>query len=286
MTSGTETASTPTKKPPPLAPLKTAKNLGETVANFDAIVAWAIDAPSGIGYFATIYKRATVAVSNAIDTGKFHHPDVMTRFTLTFSQRYFDALNAHFHPNDHPGPTHVWQWAFDGVAYTEPIIFQHLLTAVDAHINLDLGITAAQVGGGAMDDLHHDFDMINAILGSQVQGVFDALAKVSPRTHTIRNLLPGDEVEEINALLIVFRDLAWKFANVLADSPNDFQELVDLQDSRACLLSTCYLYPPEKIRAIVDWIADKESRDVALNVRTLDVAAAIPNELNEAFLPR
>lgn len=286
MTAGRDTPSTPTKKPPPLAPLKTAKNLGETIANFDAIVAWAIDAPSGIGYFATIYKRSTIAVSNAIDTGKFQHPDVMTRFTLTFSQRYFDALNAHFHPNDHPGPTHVWQWAFDGLAYKEPIIFQHLLTAVDAHINLDLGITAAQVGGGAMDDLHHDFDMINAILGSQVQGVFDALAKVSPRTRTIRDLLPGDEVEEINALLIVFRDLAWKFANVLADSPDDFQELVDLQDSRACLLSTCYLYPPDKIRAIVDWIADKESRDVARNVRTLDVAAAIPNELNEVFLPR
>jgi hypothetical protein len=223
-------------------------------------------------------------VGNAIDTGKFQHPEVMTRFTLTFSQRYFDALNAHFHPNDYKGPTHVWQWAFDGVDYAEPIIFQHLLTAVDAHINLDLGITAAQVGAGAMDDLHHDFNMINAILGSQVQGVFDALAEVSPRTHTIRNLLPGDEVDEINALLIVFRDLAWNFANVLADSPDDFQELVDLQDSRACLLSTCYLYPPDKIRSVVDWIADKESRDVARNVRVLDVAAAIPNELNEAFL--
>jgi hypothetical protein len=274
----------PKTVPTPPPPLTTAKNLQETIANFDAIVAWAINAPSGIGYFATIYKRATIAVSNAIDTGKFQHPEVMTRFTLTFSQRYFDALNAHFHPTDYTGPTHVWQWAFDGVEYAEPIIFQHLLTAVDAHINLDLGVTAAQVGAGAMDDLHHDFNMINAILGSQVQGVFDALAEVSPRTHTIRNLLPGDEVDEINALLIVFRDLAWNFANVLADSPHDFQELVDLQDSRACLLSTCYLYPPDKIRSIVDWIADKESRDVALIVRTLDVAAAIPNELNEAFL--
>ena len=275
-----------TKKAPPLPPLQKAKKLSESVANFDAIVEWAISAPSGIGYFATIYKRATIAVSHAIDTGKFQHPDVMTRFTLTFSQRYFDALNAHFHPTDYKGPTHVWQWAFDGVDYEQPIIFQHLLTAVCAHINLDLGITAAQVGAGAMDDLHHDFDMINAILGSQCQGVFDALAEVSPRTKTIRDILPGDEIEEINSLLIVFRDLAWKFANVVADSPDDFQELVDLQDSRACLLSTCYLYPPDKIGAIVDWIADKESRDVARNVRALDVASAIPSELNERFLPR
>ena len=275
----------PPKKPSPLPPLATAKNLRQTIANFDAIVTWAINASSGIGYFATIYKRATIAVSKAIDTpGGFQNPKVMTRFTMTFSQRYFDALNAHFHPDDYPGPTHVWQWAFDGLAYDQPIIFQHLLTAVCAHINLDLGITAAQVGAGAMDDLHDDFNMVNAILGSQVQGVFDALAEVSPRTQTIRDLLPGDEVEEINALLIVFRDLAWKFANVLADSPDEFQELVDLQDSRACLLSTCYLYPPDKIRGVVDWIADKESRDVARNVRTLNVAAAIPNELNEAFL--
>jgi hypothetical protein len=35
---------------------------------------------------------------------------------------------------------------------------------------------------------------------------------------------------------------------------------------------------------VVDWIADKESRDVAENVRKLDVAAATPSELNEAFL--
>jgi hypothetical protein len=49
-------------------------------------------------------------------------------------------------------------------------------------------------------------------------------------------------------------------------------------------LSTCYLYPPDKIRSVVDWIADKESRDVARNVRALDVASAMPSELNEAFL--
>jgi hypothetical protein len=35
---------------------------------------------------------------------------------------------------------------------------------------------------------------------------------------------------------------------------------------------------------VVEWIAEKESRDVAENVRTLDMAAAIPSELNRAFL--
>jgi hypothetical protein len=112
----------PPKKPspPPPPPLDAAKNLRQTIANFDAIVAWAINASSGIGYFAAVYKRATIAMSKAIDTpGGFQHPEVMTRFTMTFSQRYFDALNAHFHPDDYEGPTHVWQWAFDGLRYDE-----------------------------------------------------------------------------------------------------------------------------------------------------------------------
>jgi hypothetical protein len=49
----------PPKNVPPPPPLKTAKNLYESIANFDAIVAWAINAPSGIGYFATIYTATS-----------------------------------------------------------------------------------------------------------------------------------------------------------------------------------------------------------------------------------
>lgn len=115
--------------PPPLPPLKTAENLVESIANFDAIVDWAIEA------------------------GGFQNPTVMTRLTMTFSQRDFDALNVHFRTTDYKEPT------------------QHLLTAVCAHVNLDLGISAATGGAGAMDDLHDDFNMVNAILGSQCQGV-------------------------------------------------------------------------------------------------------------------
>jgi hypothetical protein len=272
--------------PPPPPRLATAKNLAGIVTNFEEVVTWAIAAASGVGYFATIYKRATIAIRTAIKNGEFDDPEAMTRFTMTFAQRYFDAFNGFYHPCDYARPTHVWQWAFIGLGYDEPIVFQHLLTAVNAHINLDLGVSAAQVGAGAMDALHDDFNMVNAILASQVQGVLDALAEVSPRTKTIRDILPGDEVDEINALLIVFRDMAWKFATTLADSPDQFTEFVDVQISRACVLGTCYLYPPHQIRGVVDWIADDESRDVAENVRALDVAVAEPAPLNRAFLTR
>jgi hypothetical protein len=263
--------------------LRTPKSLDDVIENFDRIVKWAIAAPSRIGYFATIYKRSTIAIHEAIANGEFNDPNVMTEFTKTFSQRYFDALNAHFHPLSHEErPTHVWQVSFVGAGYGEPIIFQQMLTAVNAHINLDLGITAAQVGRGSMHDLHADFDMINAILASQTQGVLDALSDISPRTKVIRDVMPGDEADEINALLTVFRDLAWQYANAVADAPPArFRELVDVRDSEFCRLGVCYLYPPSRLRNLVDWIAEEESQDVALNVRTLDMSHGA---LNRAFL--
>jgi hypothetical protein len=46
--------------------LSTAKSLDEVVDNFDRIVKWAIAAPSRIGYFATIYKRSTIAIPSRL----------------------------------------------------------------------------------------------------------------------------------------------------------------------------------------------------------------------------
>ncbi|WP_173009827.1 DUF5995 family protein [Mycolicibacterium sp. P9-64] len=104
-------------------------NLVESIANFDAIVDWAIEADG---------------FQNTPGDDASHHDVLAARLR---------ALNVHFRTTDYKGPT------------------QHLLTAVCAHVNLDLGISAATGGAGAMDDLHDDFNMVNAILGSQCQGV-------------------------------------------------------------------------------------------------------------------
>ncbi len=135
--------------PPATTPprLPTATTLTEVIANFDTVIAWAIQESSGIGYFPpTVYRRATIAIDAAVRDGtSFEHPDVMARFAVIFSQRYFDALNAYLNPRPFERPTNVWLWHFVGLEYDEPIIFQHLLTAVDAHVNLDLGVAASQV---------------------------------------------------------------------------------------------------------------------------------------------
>ncbi|MDT5335602.1 MAG: hypothetical protein QOD90_1107 [Mycobacterium sp.] len=276
--------------PPPVtipARLPVAKSLAEVIANFDTVVAWAIVEPSGIGYFATMYRRATIAIDAAIRDGKtFRHPETMARFAMIFSQRYFDALNAYLDPRRFERPTHVWQWHFVGLEYEQPIVFQHLLTAVDAHVNLDLGIAASRIGRGKMPDLRADFDMVNTILASQVQAVLSALGDVSPNIKKLRDKIPDAvEVAAINKLLQAFRDLAWKFALALSDEPEDrFQELVDLHDAWAGSLATFYLYPPGELGQCVRWIAEAESRDVAAIIARLNEGAETPQPINPAFL--
>ena len=52
-----------------------------------------------------------------------------------------------------------------GGATLAPVILQHLLLGINAHINLDLGIAAVETSpGNQLAPLKNDFDMINKLL--------------------------------------------------------------------------------------------------------------------------
>ena len=283
-------AATPAPPPPASTPtrLPKAKNLNDVIANFDTVIAWSIKEPSGIGYFAVMYKRATIAIDAAIKAKDFEHPAVMAEFAMIFAQRYFDALNAYLEPRDSEKPTQVWRCHFVGLEYPGPIIFQHLLTAVDAHINLDLGIAASLVGRGNMDGLRSDFDQVNRVLASQVQSVLVALGDLSPWIQRIRAVIPDEtEISAINELLVVFRDLAWYFALTLADADGDaerVQALIDERDGWAAWLGTEYLAPPGAMGWLVRLIAREECRDVRAVIARLNQGADHPAPTNRKFL--
>ena len=85
---------------PRLALLEQARSIDDVIDNLDRIIAWSIDTGSTIGYFAVLYKRSTLAIREAIRLRLFENPERMEEFDVVFAQRYFDALNAYFHPAD------------------------------------------------------------------------------------------------------------------------------------------------------------------------------------------
>jgi hypothetical protein len=60
-------------------------------------------------------------------------------------------------------------------------MLQRLLVGINAHINLDLGIAAAETAPGqALAGLRRDFDRINEIIASLITRVEHDIAGVSP----------------------------------------------------------------------------------------------------------
>lgn len=267
--------------PRPLPPLPAVATIAEVVSVIDTITGWAVETSSRLGYFAALYKRITIAVGVAVGDGVFEDGPRMDRLDAAFAQRYFDALNGHFHPGRYPRPTRSWRATFDWAEKPEPILVQHMLAGITAHIVLDLGIAAQGLAGaGRLSTLHKDFDTINAVLAGQIGGVVTDINELSPALADIYAVLKQHQIFVINEAIRSLRDSAWRFATVLALEPGFARPPTiwarDLQVSRQ---AQAVFDPPSLVGAFdlaVGEIAARESRDVARNVAMLDEIAATP----------
>ncbi len=98
-----------------------------------------------------------------------------------------------------------------------PMVLQHLLLGMNAHINLDLGIAAAEVApGAALAGLEADFGRINAILAARVDGVEEALARIWPLLRWLDVGAGGADEAVVNFSIRRAREFAWKVARRLA----------------------------------------------------------------------
>jgi hypothetical protein len=148
---------------------------------------------------------------------------------VIFAKRYIDAYYAW---QKSEVVTKSWQKAFEISNNYWPIVLQHLLVGMNAHINLDLGIAAAEVSKNKnIDDLENDFNRINEILSSLVNDVQNNLAEIWP---TLKKIL--QKTNKADDFLVDFsmnlaREGAWKFAKTLSVTPeNQVDKLMEERD--------------------------------------------------------
>ena len=269
---------------PPPAPIPPVTKIDEVVDAIQSIVDWSISASSRLGYFAALYKRITIAVRTALNEGAFENAARMERFDVAFASRYFDALNGYFHPERFPNPTRSWRLTFDGSHRPEPIIVQHMLVGVNAHIDLDLGIVAHTISpGGQLASLRSDFNTINAVLASQIDDVVLRLNELSPALAELYAVLEENEIFLINEAVKTYRDSAWRFATILALQPAFARPLTIWARDRKVAEQGESIYDPPGltglIASIVRAIAARESRDIVGNIEMLDRIASTPGPI-------
>jgi Family of unknown function (DUF5995) len=273
---------------PPAPPIPTVTTIEGAVEAIESIIDWSISVPSRLGYFAALYKRITIAIGTAVSQGKFQDGSRMQRFDVTFASRYFDALNGYFHPTKFAKPTRSWRVTFDAASRPEPIILQHLLAGVNAHIDLDLGIAAQTVAPrGNLEALHNDFNTVNAVLSSQVSGVVNELDDLSPTLADLYHVLSNNEIFLIDEGVKTLRDSAWTFARILALEPGLAHPLTIWgRDQKVSMQGELIYDAPGQIgllKEIVASIAARESRDVVKNIRELNEIATTPAPIKTAL---
>ena len=197
--------------------LERANDVDDVVRNLNQIIDWAMAEQSTIGYFAVLYKRSTMAIREAIDGDLFKNSARMAAFDVVFAQRYFDALNAFFHPDEFPDLNLAWEVAFVGHANPETTMLQQMLAGLNAHICFDLGVAAVTVAPNRLRELKPDFDRITDVVGTQTRGMIVVFERLSPGFRWVRWLLPERWV--IGRVLGKFRNAAWLFAIDMALHP-------------------------------------------------------------------
>ncbi len=196
-----------------------ADTIDEVIQELDNIIQHSETNNSQAGYFPALYRKVTVAVKEAIEQGEFEDGPRMERFDVIFANHY---LLAYQQDQNKQAITKSWAVAFSAIPLWRPLVLQHLLLGMNAHINLDLGIAAARTSpGNQLPSLKNDFDKINEILADLTGQVETDLAEIWPPLAWVTRIFGRLDEKIIGFSMETARQFAWNFAVRLA--PLDVQ---------------------------------------------------------------
>jgi hypothetical protein len=196
-----------------------ARSIDEVIERLDAIVDRAIVERDRLGFFAVLYRTVTVAVKRGIANGQFEDGPRMERLDVAFANRYLHAFHCHARGES---CSQCWRAAFAAGSRSRVVIMQHLLLGINAHINLDLGIAAAEVcPGDAISGLERDFNEINGVLATLETDVEREVCALSPWIDRLEHIDPGVGRVVANFSIDKARACAWENAQRLAALSDD-----------------------------------------------------------------
>ncbi|MDW3648674.1 MAG: DUF5995 family protein [Bacteroidia bacterium] len=186
-------------------------SIDEVIDQLGRIIDWAEEQNNPLGFFPALYQAVTIRVANGIKIQRFADGGGMEKLDVVFANRYFEALDRYLKSEK---TTQSWKLAFDQHQRDDLIVLQHLLLGINAHINLDLGLSAAKVAktAGQLKQVEADFLEINYLLQEMIEEVQDRLNTFSLIWKSADFLLGKADELMASFSLKRSRKLAWKIA--------------------------------------------------------------------------
>jgi hypothetical protein len=246
-----------------------AYTLEEVITVLDKIIADCKAGSSRLGYFACLYRKMTLGVKEGIDKGIFEDGSRMERLDVVFANRYLKAYDQY---SKGLQPTASWKTAFDAVQKNELTVIQHLLLGMNAHINLDLGIAAAEISTPAtIDALQNDYNKINIIIASFFGSVQDCLGKIAFPMYFIKKIKPDTTTAVLNFSIGKARETAWNNALLLVQAgPQALPEITRTTDMLVNVVAQRIQSPGAWPGLLLKWIRWTEGNDIARNIGFLN----------------
>jgi hypothetical protein len=243
------------------------------LGQFEAVIERSRREKDRVGLFAAMYAGVTRSVREGCGNGAFAEPVRMERFVTAFADRYFVAHDAWRDGQRAPA---VWTTAFEAARRWRPIVLQHLLLGMNAHINLDLGVVTAELAGGPeeLPALRSDFDTVNDVLATMVDPAQRALTAASPWFGLVDSFGARSDEALINFSLRRARQQAWTLAERLVALPRHEQaEEIDRVDRAVDRIAHRVLHPGPGVSTGMLVVRLREPWRAT---RALDVVTAVP----------
>lgn len=186
------------------------RNIESVIQELELIVNQSITESKRYGYFAALYLEMTKAVQKGIVDGKFEDPARMEKLDVLFADRYIAAFRSW---SNGQACTLSWKLAFEETKADRVATIQHILMGINAHINLDLGIAAAETMlGDDIEKLKNDFDTINSVIADLTGKFQEKLNKISWPLRFIDRIGKGGDEKIADFSISLARKGAWKSA--------------------------------------------------------------------------
>lgn len=248
--------------------------IDEVITRLDEITQHCISSQNRMGYFAALYKRMTVAVSEAILGQTFEDGERMNHLDVVFAQRYLDAFDAY---NSGNSCSTAWKFTFDCCKANDLIVIQHLLLGINTHINLDLAIASATVApGDAINEIANDFYRINSIIASLVDDIQESLSRVWLPMRLLGKIANGREKAVLNFSIDKARETSWCNALLLAAMDKGQQDAyIQQMDQVVYKLAQGIRSPGPLAAMLVKTIHTTEYSNIARTIRLIDTSVAV-----------
>lgn len=246
-------------------------SIDAAIEAMDSEVDRCLECGDASGYFTVVYRAVTQRVRAGLAAGEFADGERMERFDVLFAHRFLDARHAW-----NTGSAEVpasWRLAFEVAQHGRCLVAQHLLLGINAHINLDLGVAAADAAPpGEVDALRDDFETINDVLAELVDRMQGSLAAVSPWTRWVD--VAGLRFDEA---LVTFslrraRADAWNFATTLSSAaPDERRRLENQRDAEVAALGARIARPGFPVRWVANAAQRRERHDLGSVIAGLEI---------------